>query len=925
MNVTGHGNTGGKRYVPLKMKIALAIGCKMRLFATHCIHEMLTAIVRRKQLIMRVKLTALVIVLCVMHALARTEAQSVTIKANKASLGTILKSIKRQTGFDYFYNSRIESQDYKVSLDVSNMSLKDVLDLCFKQLPLDYKLYDKAIIVTTKEKRHEDESDKLVLQAAVPQNFITGKVTDSIGNPLVGVSILRKGTTKGTQTDTDGKYKIDANNGDVLVFSYIGFQNREITIGDDKSINVTLYAQVVKLDDYVVIGYGTQKRKDVTGSISVVTADALENRPNVQFGDALEGKAAGVQVLKSSGQAQSGFYIRIRGTSSITSGSEPLYIVDGVPTESIQDINPIDIASFSILKDASSAAIYGASGANGVVLITTKRGRAGKTVVSLDSYMGFSAIIKKIPTLNATQYADLVSDMGEFIDTKQYSANTNWQDVLFRHGLSQNVNVSVRGGNEKTTFYMSGGIVKQNGIMVTNTMNRVNFKLNIDHNISKTFKVGANLSYNRWYDVDVSEGYNNSAVMNTLLGSPVIGVYNDSKTQFTVDPFYQDLDNPMGLVLGNKHNYINNRFLGNVYIEAKITNDLRARTMFGYEYYSNQANSYVDPYLTTAGRSKKGIASLTNGTNAYWISENTLTYDKHLGKNNFNVLGGFIATNTKSDLVTIGSYNFANGNISSVNGGSIFDPPVVIPQKLSTVSFMGRLNYNYDQKYYVTANIRRDASTVFGPNDRWGTFPAFSVAWRLSNEEFLKSVTAISDLKLRASWGKVGNSQIPAYSYLGLIAPGSNYVIGDQVVTGYAPSTLSNGQLHWESTNQTDIGMDLSMLEGRLNITADYYDKKTVGLLLNIPVAASSGYTTALKNIGSLRNRGFEFAFNTKNIDKADFKWLSDFNISFNRNKVLNVAQGTINDGPIESRGNSVLIQAGLPFGIFLWLCCARG
>ncbi|WP_447639955.1 MULTISPECIES: TonB-dependent receptor [Chitinophagaceae] len=866
---------------------------------------------------MRIKLTALVLVLCMMHVFARTGAQTITIKANKVSLGTVLKTIKKQTGFDYFYNSRIEGQDYKVSLDVNGMQLKDALDLCFRQLPLSYKLYDKTIIVTPKETVWDNHPEKLLLQSEAPQNIVSGSVTDSTGKPLAGVAILKKGTTKGAQTDDAGNYTIEANSGDILVFSYIGYQTREIEVGNNKQINVTLHVQAAKLDDFVVVGYGTQKKKDLTGAISIVSSDALEERPNVQFGDALEGKAAGVQVLKSSGAPQAGFNIRIRGTSSITSGSDPLYIVDGVPTESISEINPADIASFSILKDASSAAIYGASGANGVVLITTKRGRSGKTVVSLDSYTGFSTVRKRIPTLNATQYADLISDMGETIDISAYNANTNWQDLMFRHGLSQNANISVRGGNEKTTFYMSGGIVKQNGILVTNTMNRANFKLNLDHNISKVFKVGTSLSYNRWYDVDVSEGYTNSAVMNTLLGAPVIGVYNDTKTQFTVDPFYQDLDNPMGLILGNNHNYVNNRFMGNMYIEAKITKDLRARSMFGYEYFHNQANSFVNPYLTTEGRSKNGIAAVSTTTNAYWISENTLTYDKHVSKHNFNVMAGFIASNTKTDASSIATHNFANGNIVTVNGGSIIDAATATTAKLSTVSFMGRLTYNYNEKYYASANIRRDASTVFGSDNMWGWFPAFSAAWRLSNEDFFKDVTFINDLKIRAGWGKVGNSQIPPYSYLGQILPTSNYVIGDLVVPGYTPSTLPNEKLHWESTNQTDIGLDLTVLDNRLTFTADYYDKKTVGLLLNIPVAASSGYTSALKNIGSLRNRGFEFSFNSKNIDNANFKWSSDFNISFNRNKVLNVDQGTINDGEIESRGNSVLIRAGLPLGSF--------
>ncbi|MFT4205350.1 MAG: TonB-dependent receptor [Chitinophagaceae bacterium] len=795
----------------------------------------------------------------------------------------------------------------KVSVSSFNESYEQVLQDILLGTGLYYKVVDSSLVAIVP-----------IPISAYYEEKIKGVVKDSLGRPLENVMVVEQGTPNAVMTDSSGFFEMNVKDENaVLVFTRVGYMRQEIPVRGKTDLQVVLQEGVSQLNEVVVIGYGTQKKKDLTGSISVVSSSELESRPNVQFGDALEGKVAGVQVMKSSGQPQSGFYVRIRGTSSITSGSEPLYIVDGVPTTSISEINPSDIASFSILKDASAAAIYGASGANGVVLITTKHGRNGKTEVSLDSYIGFASVRKKLSVLNASQYAELMSDMGEALDTSEYNANTNWQDQLFRHGLSQNINLSVRGGNATTSFYVSGGLVKQNGIMITNTMNRANFKLSIDHSISKIFKVGANVSYNRWRDVDVTEGYSTSAVMNTLLGSPAIALYNDDNTEFTVDPYYQDLDNPLGLILGNDHHYVNNRFMGNAYVEAKVIPDLKLRSMFGYEYFNNQYNSYVDPYKTTEGRDKSGIGILTTGSNAYWISENTATYTKSFGAHSFDVLGGLIATKTTTDASSITTHNFANGNISTVNGGSVIDAATATTTQFATVSFMSRLNYNYAEKYYITANLRRDASTVFGPDHRWGWFPAFSLAWRLSKEDFFKDVKAVSDLKLRGSWGKVGNSQISPYSYLGLISAGSNYVIGDAVVAGYLPTSLSNEDLHWEGTNQLDLGIDLSLFNDRISFIADYYDKKTVGLLLDIPVPASSGYTTALKNIGSLRNRGFEFSINSKNIDNKDFSWSSEFNISFNRNKVLNVDQGTIYDGEIESRGNSVIIEAGLPLGSF--------
>lgn len=772
-----------------------------------------------------------------------------------------------------------------------------------------------------------------VLTNAQSAARLKGLVQDENGRAITGAIVVAKNDklhfSQGMQTDTSGTFYFNnlPNNGFIsITVSYTGYIPQ---LFDNYSLSkdglTTMYVKLVKdtfnLGEVVVVGYGTQRKKDITGSIAVVSSKAMENRPNVQFGDALEGKAAGVQIIKSSGSPQSGFSIRIRGTSSITSGSEPLYLVDGVPTQSISEINPSDIESFSILKDASAAAIYGASGANGVVLITTKRGNNGKTIVSFDSYYGISNVRKKIPVLNSTQYAQLIHDMGESIDLGVFDANTNWQDELFRTGTSQNLNLSVRGGNAKSTFYLSGGIVRQNGVVINNTMNRANFKANLDHKINNIFKIGTSLSYNRWYDVDVSEGANggaNSVLLNTLTGAPVIKVYNPTGTKFTVDPFYQDLDNPVGLAKGNDHYYVKNRFLGNAYVEANITADLKARTMLGYENFAGKYQSFVDPYKTTEGRSKKGMANYSSDANEYWMSENTLTYQKLFGKHNFGAMAGFIASKTVANVASISTRNFANGNITTVNGGSIIDGATQSITQIATSSVISRLTYSYDDKYYFTGNFRADGSSVFGPQSRWGYFPAFSVAWRISNEAFFKDrVPAINDLKFRFSWGDVGNSQIAAYSYLGMIAANGSYVFGNKVTAGYTPTTLGNDDLHWETTRQTDIGFDMSLFHSRLILTADYYNKKTIDLLLQSPIPGSSGYTTVLKNVGSLQNRGFEFTASSKNIEAPNLTWSTDFNISLNRNKVLNVNDGIIYDGAINSKGNSIIVKAGLPLGSF--------
>ncbi|MEO8712817.1 MAG: TonB-dependent receptor, partial [Parafilimonas sp.] len=641
-----------------------------------------------------------------------------------------------------------------------------------------------------------------------------------------------------------------------------------------------------------------------------------EDRPNTEFGYSLEGKAAGVQVIRSSGQPQAGFSIRIRGTSTITSGSEPLYIVDGVPTGSIDQINPSDIESFSILKDASSAAIYGSSGANGVVLITTKRGKNGKTQVNLEAYNGFSTVWKRMDVLNSTQYKDLMTEMGQSLDWSQYTANTNWQDELFRTANEQNYQLSVSGGNEKTNFYLSGALVKQDGVVIGNTLNRANFKLNLDHRINKVFKIGTSISYDRWFDIDVSENSRNGSIMNSILGSSVIGIWDASGEKYTTDPFRNDLDNPVALANGDDHKYSNDRFNGNVYVEANVLKGLKLRSMFGYEKYNNTYNFYADPYKTVSGRGFNGQAELSQSDNQYWISENTINYAKSFNKNVLTVLGGFISSKTTSSASDIITHNFANPVVTTVNGGSVIDAATGATDAQTTISFISRLTYEYADKYLFSANMRSDAASVFGPENRWGYFPSFSAGWRISKEKFFENITAINDFKIRGSWGIVGNSQIGAYSYLGTVAPSGAYVIGGNVVAGYSPISLENPSLKWETTEQTDIGIDAAIFNSRILFTTDYYYKKTTGLLLQAPVPASSGYTSALKNIGDLQNSGLEFEVTTKNF-VGRFEWSTDFNISFNKNKILDIAGGTIYDGGIDERGNSSIAQAGLPLGSF--------
>jgi TonB-linked SusC/RagA family outer membrane protein len=748
---------------------------------------------------------------------------------------------------------------------------------------------------------------------------VKGIVKTNDGTTLPGVTVVVKGTSTGTTTGADGQFSLSTPADATLVFSFIGFATTEVAIAGKTQIEVTLTESATNLSEVVVMGYGTQQKKDVTGAVASVTSKEFKDRPNTQLGYALEGKVAGVQVVRPSGQPQAGFTIRVRGTSTITAGSEPLYIVDGVPTTSVNQINPSDIESMSILKDASAASIYGASGSNGVVIITTKRGGNQKTKVTFDTYMGSSKVWRKLDVLNATQYKELVSEMGQTTDWSLYPYNSYWQDQAFRTGHQQSYQLGVSGGNENTNYYISGSWMKQEGIEITNVVDRYNFKTNLDHSVSKVLKVGTSISYNRWRDVSVNETGRWGAINSLITGAPVTEVYNADGT-FAANPFIPDLENPIALLLANDHAYVNARFLGNVYAEISPIQDLKFRTMFGYEQNNGTYTGWVDPYRSREGRNFQGIADLNTNQMTYWISENTLTYTKNFKKNNLTALAGFVVSQNDLNSSNINAKGFGGSAIQTVNGGSTRTATAGITQRRNA-AFLSRVNYGYDDKYLLTANFRADASTVFSATDNvWGYFPSFSAGWRISKEDFFTGLDFINDLKIRAGYGEVGNDQVGNYASYGLVSAGAFYVYGGDVVPGTSPVTLENKNLKWETTKQTNFGLDFAFLDNRILFTTDYYIKKTTDMLLNRPIPASVGLpsSTATKNIGEMENRGFEFQVTSHNLNSQnELKWTTDFNISFNKSKIISLDGGTIKVGNISDRGSVAIAQEGQPLGLF--------
>jgi TonB-linked SusC/RagA family outer membrane protein len=865
------------------------------------------------------KLTAIFLIAACLSANARGQTQQLTLSQKDATLKTVFKEIKKQTGYTFIFTEGQMQRAKKVTIVTKNASLEAVLDDCFKDQPLTYTILNKMVVLKEREK------EQLKFEASSSEKFapipvqLTGKVSNDKGEPLSGASITEKGTSNATASSSDGSFAITiADSRAVLVVSFVGFATTEILVGGQRTINVILSPSNVSLNEVVVVGYGTQRRGNITGAVGTVSEKEFENRPNTQIASVIQGKTAGVQVISPSGKPSAGLSIRIRGTSSINAASDPLYVVDGVPTTDTRSLNPGDIESISVLKDASSAAIYGAQGANGVVLITTKKGRSGQPVFEFNAYRGYASVWRKLDVLNGEQYKALMTELGRNTDWSKYTANTNWQDEVFQNGASQNYQLALSGKNERTAYYISGGWVEQKGAVRSSEMNRYNFKINLEQKVKNWLTLGTNIAYTRYHDVDVSDNQavnQGGVILGVLSTPPVINVYNPDGT-FTSNPF-QNWENPISSTDGSERGYKNQRLLGNVFTEVNILKALKFRSNFGTDYSSATYDYFLDPIRTSYGRANNGIGQYNTNLSNYWIFDNTLTYTRNASGHNITALAGAVQQKYRWENSSIERRNFSGVGVITPNAGAVIQSASADKAEKTNASFISRVTYDYVGKYLVTANFRADASSNFGPGNKWGYFPSFSVGWRISQEDFFKGVSVINDLKLRAGWGVVGNDNVGNYAYFGRVGVGANYTIGGVTQPGTYPSSIQNNDLKWEETEQTNIGIDVSILKSRVTISADAYIKNTNDLLLYVPLPRSTGFDAGLQNAGSLQNKGLEFQLNTKNFLRKSFQWETDFNISINRNKVTNLVGQTLFAGAVAGRGDVSYTTEGEPIGLF--------
>lgn len=778
---------------------------------------------------------------------------------------------------------------------------------------------------------------------AFAQNLaVKGIVKDDQGLPLPGATITVKGTSDAATTDLSGKYSISAPSTATLVFSFIGFVSQEIPVSGKTEINVSLVTNNKQLNEVVIVGYGSQKKKDITSAIATVSTKDVSARPIVSASEILDGKAAGVQVSNASGAPGGGnFSVRIRGASS-PNGSEPLYVVDGVVVNNTASIDPNNIESISVLKDASAAGIYGSLGAtNGVVLITTKKGVAGQTKVEINMYAGKQQIVKKLDMLNADQYKSLIAD--EFANAGQaapaypsnFTANNNWQDLTYRTANQNGVNVGLSGGTDKGTFYLGLGDLNQDGIINGTNFKRYSVNLDLEQKMKSWLTIGTNIAYNREDGRTVND--NSSAnhggtVLAALSTPPIVPVYNaNGMYQSNSD----NTTNPLDDIYSNENHYVSNNLLGNAHAEITLPFNIKYRSQLGISLNNYNSDAFTNP-LTNQGASQvNGIGSNNNNETFRYTWDNTLTYSTVINKK--HSITAVVGTSAIEEKYT-SDYLYGTGfpaGVTTLNAASANKQISTYKTDWTTNSYFGRVNYGFEDKYLLTASLRADGSSRAGINNQWGYFPAVSGAWRISRENFLKDNTLISDLKLRAGWGEVGNLPQTLYNSYSTLNPAA-YLFGGTSASGYSPTNpAGNPNLKWESTKGLNIGFDISVLNDRVSLSADYYNKKTTDFIFPVTISTAEGGAANLEytNLpGHVLNEGFEFSLTGRIITGGDFSWTSTLNASFNKNRVDGIPQilasngqlvdqtfpfGGISFGGSSNATNLSIVKNGLPLGAF--------
>ncbi|MCE7039303.1 TonB-dependent receptor [Dyadobacter sp. CY312] len=770
---------------------------------------------------------------------------------------------------------------------------------------------------------------------------VTGKLTDENGDGIPGVSIVVKGTTTGTVSSVDGAYSISVPDaGATLIFSSVGYISQEILLGSRSNVDVKLVTDSKALSEVVVVGYGSQLKKEVTGSVQTVGAADIKDLPVTQVTQKLQGRLAGVQINQATGKPGQGMSVRIRGQVSVSAGSDPLYVIDGFPiTGNIGALNPDEIEDITILKDAASTSLYGSRAANGVVLITTKKGKPGETNVSLNSYYGFQKVPKKgrVEMLNAEEFAqfkkEYYEDMNqavpeEFKNPSDYAGKDNdWYGALLRTAPIQSHNLTITSNKENLKTSLIAGVLNQDGVVINNNYKRYSLRLNTEYDINKYVKVGINIAPQYVYDnTPRTDGDRGTGILfNALHTWPVMPIRDANGDLTKFNEFPSSTGNifkyPNWVRAANElvNENRNTKLLGNTYLVISPIKGLTLKTTLNIEYETNKffffnpstATSSINVAVpTTAATTRQSLV------NSGWLNENLATYTRSFGDHNFELLAGFTQQRYRQEFETINANTYTDDRLPTIQGALNINRPGTINaiNAWSLTSYLSRLSYNFKGKYLFTASMRADGSSRFGADNLWGTFPAVSAGWIMSDEAFFESLPQVSIAKIRASYGMIGNNNIGNYTQYALVNSTANAVFGSTVAPGAFVTSLANRNLSWETTKQFDIGLDLGLYNDRIQFVYDYYTKRTTNLLYNVQIPQESGFGGYNDNIGEIKFWGHEFSLTTRNLE-GELKWKTSANISFNRNKVMELAPGID-----RVYGTFHITQVGQPFGQFYGL-----
>jgi TonB-linked SusC/RagA family outer membrane protein len=858
------------------------------------------------KILLIMKLTTCLLLFACLQVSARGVAQKVTLNEDRSSLGTVLKKIENQTGYTFLYETTVLNKAYAVTLHVKEEPVDQVLKLCFKNQPLTYKVFGSTVVIKEKIVQYAFQRESQLIPLA---NVVSGKVTNSQGEPLAGVSVTAKGTTTGTSTNAKGSYSIDVPRDGILVFSYVGFKTKEVPVGGKITINVVMQTSVERLEDVVVIGFGEQTKRNVTGTVSSVDMGSMEKDNSTTVTQQLEGKVSGVSVIRSTGRLGSPTRINIRGVSSINASSEPLYVIDGVPVEetssgSGEDISPFvnlntdDIKSIDVLKGASAAAIYGTRGANGVIIITTKSGKSsGKSVVRISADGGNSWVAKKLNIANTSQYLTIYNYLrGTSYQASEF-ANTDWQDAVSQGGSLQKYNVSVSGGDKKNTYYLSANYDDEKGTILNNNLTKFGARLKVTNKLSDRLDVSLNLapSFTKLRSLGGHTNINTAFGMAVLV-PPTVPIYlpngalNNGKdpsasANIIFNPFagtpYANVENS---ILANNRKQLLSTLGGNY----KILSNLTFSTNFNYINYSSTRNDVYKNNTNTGYPNGQLGANSWEFTNLSW--NNSLNYKKNWADDNLEVTLVSVFENSSRNFFSLSKNNVTEESLTDLDAAS-----EILSAGGATSSFryqnnVVRFSYNHKRKYLLTASGSYDGTSRFAKGKRYGFFPAVSAGWIISDEDFMQNSKSLGFLKLRVGYGLTGNANIGDYDYLPLLTSDISY----NEEPGLDFTQLANPELTWETSKEFDIGLDFSFFKDRFHGAIDFYRRMTTNLLLQRRISDINGFTTIFKNGGKMLNSGVEFNFVADIVKNKNFRWSLNGNISSLHNKVIDLPGGDI-------------------------------